>query len=417
MILMVSRYSTMASSKINDNVRLHQVTNENNNSFVGIKIRNDIVNLYYPECYNLRGIDNINEFRKDVIDLLNTISIAKTYSNDTSLTSSNYKDNNENVMLSYLWLINDYLINGIYKNREKVYKLNQNGKINWKRTMKQQPLISNGNIIFKDFVAEVVNNNDNMLVEIHKVCVRKSLEIIGWLYNLNYKTIIIKPFHKDEYIYVLKNEISKTFDDIKKLRLNHMLKVITGIDDNEIDELIYGVDSYYYIYERMIDKIFNNVENISEYNPNASYYLTRPNIKEFNSSDLRPDTILIRDNIAYILDSKYYRYGYTANQNDLPNTTSIQKQITYGDYFKKEYEKEVRNAFIIPYNKDNNKFNFNNILEYIGYAKSNWRENNNTHDIIHLFLIDLTYVIKTYNNYNHDNEVNKLIEDIEENIK
>ena len=41
--------------------------------------------------------------------------------------------------------------------------------------------------------------------------------------------------------------------------------------------------------------------------------------------------------------------------NDLPETQSIQKQITYGDYVFNTLDKsdnsKVRNAFILPYNK------------------------------------------------------------------
>ena len=137
----------------------------------------------------------------------------------------------------------------------------------------------------------------------------------------------------------------------------------------------------------------------------------------FPSSDLRPDTILIKDNIAYVLDSKFYRFGYTANIKDLPETTSIEKQITYGDFIKNnkmgnEIQK-IRNDFILPYNKFSNKLGLNGILEYIGYSKTDYRKGLEEHEIIHAFLIDLKYVIETWNKRNHGDDVETLVKQIE----
>mgnify|MGYP002916252354 FL=1 len=138
----------------------------------------------------------------------------------------------------------------------------------------------------------------------------------------------------------------------------------------------------------------------------------------FPSSDLRPDTILIKDNIAYVLGSKFYRFGYTANTKDLPETTSIQKQITYGDFIKNnkmgDEIQKIRNAFIIPYNKSNNKLGLNGIIEYIGYSKTDYRKGAEDHEIIHAFLIDLKYVIETWNKRNHGNDVASLVKQIED---
>ena len=51
-----------------------------------------------------------------------------------------------------------------------------------------------------------------------------------------------------------------------------------------------------------------------------------------------------------------YQYGATGNFKDLPETSSIQKQVTYGDHVYNNINKSqgsVYNAFILPYNKEN----------------------------------------------------------------
>ena len=100
----------------------------------------------------------------------------------------------------------------------------------------------------------------------------------------------------------------------------------------------------------------------------------------------------------------------------MPETTSIQKQITYGDYIKKNVTKihieNVYNAFLIPYDKEREVFRSDENIQYIGFAKSTWKENNRKHELVHTFLIDLYHVVKTWNRYNHTVDVANLIQEI-----
>ena len=43
---------------------LHPVTNEEHNSFVGIRIRNDEIHLHYPESYEIASKDDKKAFRR-----------------------------------------------------------------------------------------------------------------------------------------------------------------------------------------------------------------------------------------------------------------------------------------------------------------------------------------------------------------
>lgn len=415
---------TSSTSKIDTvdvETNYHKVTNKIDDSFVGIKIRNNRIDFYYPETYNFHE-SSIEKSRDDVLAILQTIAIAKTHSDSKIKIESSFSNNEAIPLLSYLWIIRDYLINGFYINREKVIKKNQRGKVDWKRTFSGQPIISNGNIIYNDIIVSVKNNLDNIIVQIHKCCVKKSIDILGWLFGIKSSDFIeITPFYKElknVYIETLRKDLSQTFDDEKKERLTHMLAIIDGLsDDQNSNELVYGVDSYAYIFKKMINSIFGN-RDASKFNPGADWYLKAKRYSPFASSDLRPDTILIQDNVAYVLDSKFYRFGFTADKKDLPETTSIQKQITYGDFIKNnkmgDKIQKIRNAFILPYNKYNNKLSLNGTLEYIGYSKTDYRKGTEDHEIIHAFLIDLKYVIETWNKRNHGEDVANLVKQIEE---
>lgn len=417
----------MESLKKINNLTLHSVTGKVDDSFIGIKIKNSLIDFYFPETYDIAEEHDIVNLRNDIFAILRTISLAKTFTESNEKIENKFSMNGQFALMSYLWIINDYLTNGMYVNREKTLKINQKGKINWKKTLNRQPIISNGKVIYNETVVEVRNNLDNIIVEAHKQCVRRSLEFIGWLYNLSPKIIETVPYTdstKKIYIEAIKNELDKTFDDYKKIRLNHMLNVICGLDmsDNQ-DEFVYGVDKFHYIFERMIDHIFGTEKNLKEFYPSANWFIKKYNntneFEKVKSSDLMPDTVLIDNNIAYILDSKYYRYGYTADYNDLPETTSIQKQITYAEYLEKNNKKgisEIRSAFILPYNMNKNKFNTNEKIHYIGYSETEWKKNDKDYESVYAFLIDIKHVINNWNKSNHGDDINTLITKINDAI-
>ena len=350
-------------------------TGKADNQFVGIKISNNRIEFHYPETFQLS--DNDDDLRQDILAVLRTVSLAKTQTSDMS---SYYSVQNEKEVFplgAFLWIINDYLTYGRYENREKVYARGNNGRINWKRTMHSNPIISEGNIIYSDIVSETSSHKENILTEIYYFCVQKSVDSIGWLYGIvfdsegvdYYKLFINKQRY---YLSVLNTEITHTFDDHKKTRLQNMKNIITGLDDEIVNtrEIVYGVDSYDYVYEKMVDSMFSRVKNIKDFYPNAYWDLLLEE-KPVKSTNLRPDTVLIKDNKVYILDAKYYRYGTTFKPGDMPDTTSIQKQITYGEYVKKVKEgiySDVFSAFVMPYSKEENinTSRFNRDIEFVG---------------------------------------------------
>lgn len=409
---------------------LHPVTNEEHNSFVGIRIKNDEIHLHYPESYELASQDDKKAFRHDIIDIVRTISLAKSKSTPNVSNDNGISQSTQFAIMSYLWIIRDYLSNGYYRNSEKIYRANGKGKVNWKKTLETQPIISNGNIIYNNVVVEVRNECDDLITAAHKWCVFDSVRKIGWLFGINEKSVFV-PRTADSviknYIRTIKTELLRTFDDVKKMRLGHMLKVLTGVDDSDrTREIVYGVDKYHYVYERMVDYLFSNVSDITKYNPNAQWYLKKNNFSPTEASSLRPDTVRLvpiakgttgTEKEAYVLDAKFYRFGTTGNESDLPTTTSIQKQITYGDNIicnlkKAENIQCVYNAFILPYNKRSNKFGYTSDLEYIGYSEANWRNDGLSHTRIFAFLLDTKHLISVWSQGNCNEDIEKLISEI-----
>lgn len=403
-------------------------TGELNNQFIGVKISNNKIEFHYPETYQLSSIDD--ELRRDILAILRTISLAKTLTSNLSSYNSKFNSNDVFPMGAYLWIINDFLTYGRYENREKVYQRGARGKIDWKKTLRTTPAISNGNIIYIDIISEKKSQVDNLLTEIYFFCAKRSIEAIGWLYGLEFDANGVdyeKIFNKKLYLSAINTELSHTYDDTKKTRLQHMKNIITGLDDEVVQtrEIVYGVDSYDYVYERMVDSMFSNIENIKEFYPTAEWDLVVEE-KPKESSKLRPDTVLEqrkddgRKNL-YILDAKYYRYGTTFLTKHIPETTSIQKQITYGEYVKMmkvgTYD-QIFSAFVMPYSKTENihKERFNRNIEFVGTARAKWIDSEGeTSRNIAGILIDTKFLINNWVRKNQDN-IDAIITAIEENI-
>lgn len=388
-------------------------SNTIDDTYVGIKFIDDEVKVYFPLGYEI-PLEN-SECRKSILNLIKTISIGRRLINGDSKLSVNNGKEDEVPFNSFIWIINDYLNNGLYIDREKIYKQNQNGKINWKKTLNTKFYISDKSAVYLNPYVEKNTLEDNIITDIHAYCVKVSVEYIGWVFgNIPIPTNSIIENNFNYYITILNKEIIHSFDDRKKTLLVNMKKILEMCGCSNKEKLNdYGVFQYEYVWEYMVNTVYGN-ENVDKYFPNSKYHLLGFD-KVIESSSLRPDSILSVEKDIYILDSKYYKYGITRNPLHLPNTDSVQKQITYGEHIENNYNYEkIYNAFILPYNKHKNSFELSNNIEYVGFSESSWKNENSNryYEKVSVILIDTRYLIDCYTRCN-DNNIDKLIASIQ----
>ncbi len=388
-------------------------TNTINDTFVGIKFIDDGVEVSFPLGYEIP--EGNNECRKSIINLVKTISVGKRLINsDSKLSMSNGKEE-EVPFNSFIWIINDYLNNGLYTDKEKIYKQNQNGKINWKKTLNTKFYISGNNIVYLNPFVEKNTLADNIITDIHAYCIKISVEYIGWIFgNIPVPENNINVDKIKYYTTILNKELVLSFDDRKKTLLVNLKKVLemsSGSDKTKFHN--YGIARYEYIWEYMVNKVYSN-ENVDKFFPNSKYELIGLD-NPIEVSSLRPDSILSVEKDIYILDSKYYKYGITHNPLHLPNTASVQKQIVYGEHIENNYNYDnIYNAFILPFNRYKNPFGLNNNIEYVGFAKSSWKNENSNkyYEKVSVILIDMKYLIDCYTSCTYNN-IDKLISSIQ----
>lgn len=439
---------------------------DNSTEAIGIKIEKEVVNFFLPECFCVGerccsdkvhakiieniALDELNQnLKRDLLRFISSLSLVDTH------VSNNVKQDKQNEQKaipyeSFLWLINDYLENGVFYNREKIFCKDLSGKIDWKRTLKGIPFISSGNIIYNKFVVSRMVSTEDSLSQIYKICVKASVSVIGWAFNYNFFVDAVRTKTVSEMVYIVKKELSVTFDDIKRLRLKHMLKVLESINDSELNSshYTYTVNNYYTVFEKMVDKFFLGLKEDEKKKfypestwtfPNTNDQLCADNVDdEFAGiGSLRPDTVCKKDGKIYILDSKMYRYGITGDIKHLPSMSSIQKQISYGEwaYYLDRNESDepniVRNAFILPFDKQTHqdlaknklkvgKGEISDNLFYVGYATSKLSHYSSVnpmkdYEYVFTYLLDFNYLL---NNYDKTDirKLEQLIKDIEQRL-
>lgn len=301
---------------------------------------------------------------------------------------------------SMIWLILDYIENGYYVETETISKCGANGKINWKKTIKSNSIFfDGGNIIYRDFIRDKRKTDESRIITlIYKCCLDYSVKRLGFLFGVEQveKSVFSMESDKTYMSYCLTSELNNTFRDYKKQLINHLLTIINNVNDKHKET---GFSIYDKEFEYVFETLVNNVFGTSNVKEHYNQYIYNLDGIDFSASKLRPDTIMedVSHNTYYIVDSKYYNYGYTDNTDDLPQSSSIAKQIGYNHYLReklvkdKVYNKEVKSIFLLPYaSKEQDK----ELLKYVGYAGSD--NNQEINDRVAVCLVDLKQLINTY---------------------
>lgn len=369
-------------------------SNREMDTFVGLRCDNGDISINFPIGYHIS--EDEKELRKDILLLFSTLSNNTERKESELLKKGNIFNEVEFPLQSYIYLIKDFLVRGYYREQDVLYKVAKKGKISWNRTIKTQKLsVQDMNVFYLDFVTKKNCIKENELITlIHEYYVYESFERLGWLFT---KMMPQKPrIVKQERLFrsVLKEKLLSTFNDKNRMLFRHILAIIDFEGDKDSDKNYkYGTYRFEYIWEKMIDKAFG-IENKADYFPKTTWCIKD---NKYKNSSLEPDTIMVYGTNVYVLDAKYYKYGITGKVWDLPESTSINKQITYGEYvaneekFKKMHGNNMRvyNAFLMPFDSLNSKSLDDLKMVKVGEAISNWKNNSEDYQKIQGILVDV----------------------------
>lgn len=379
--------------------RCHVNTNDDGDSFVGVKADTDDAIIYFPIGYQLPANDD--DLRVDINNLLGVLAAFMKEDRVIEVSKFEAPRTVDFPMHAYLKVIRSFLRMGrYYIETDPQFRTDTKGKTSWPRTVREQKALvqKNGSLVFTNMTIRSVTPNANkQITQIHRFCVYEAFEKMGWLYV---------PFMPDkpgpypgikESIYILDKKLVATNDDVEQELFNAMRDMLVYIDERSSDkQYFFGTDFFENVWERMIDKAFG-VEDKEQYFPRTRWLLDYGRDKE--KRPLQPDTIMIYGDKCYVLDAKLYRYGWDPEPEHLPNSADINKQITYGEYIEQTRRlpnEKLYNAFIMPYNKENNLFMLNSNFGNIGEAVSDWKPNVKNYERIQGIVVDTRYLMYNY---------------------
>lgn len=382
-------------------------TNWDEDIFVGLKCDGDDISIHFPLGFDISHDEK--ELRSDILLLLDTIRSTTSRKESEYVQGIKSYEQVSFPVQAYLEVIFDFYKRGYYKEIEVLYNVAKRGKINWNRIIKtQKAYIQDGNAYYLDFVTK--NNslqNDQMITLIHEYCVYESFDKIGWLFTNSMPQKPRIKFNYKMFKGILMDKIAATFNDNNKMLFRNLLAIIdytgAGFSTRKFQ---YGTYRFEYVWESLVDKVYG-ISGKEEFFP-KTYWNIDKNVVP--NACLEPDTIMLCNNDVYVLDAKYYKYGATKRAVDLPESTSINKQITYGEYideqksFRQKYgdNMKVYNAFLMPFNSQSDKWMTEDKVIRIGQAYGDWKTNLKSYEKVQGIVVDIKYLMKLSTRQNEE---------------
>lgn len=395
--------------------RCHINKNEEGDRFVGVKADTEDAIVYFPIGYQLP--EDEMELKRDILHLFHVLTEFTDIS-DQVLAMKKFEapQSVDFPLNAYLQIISYFMENGYYMERDPIYKTSDRGNIDWAKTIQRQPALIQGNLtpVYTQYTVRESRPNDNKeITRIHRHCVYESFGKLGWLFTPYMPEKPVGSLEVKRFISVLTDKLGNTNNDKDKRLFKAMIDMLRYIDEKTTEKQFYfGTDYFEGVWERLIDRVFG-VKNKQDYFPRTRWLLQNGKFKEKHA--LEPDSIMLYNKNIYVLDAKYYRYGISGKTKHLPDSSSINKQITYGEYiYQQQHVKGecLYNAFLMPYNSSDNLFNIDTPFANVGMAVGDWKSNTHNYEKIQGIVVDTRYLMYHYTG-NPQNSIIALAESIE----
>ena len=390
--------------------------------YVGIIVVNDVVIYIYPKYIT-------NEYNLD--DKLSLVfRLFFEYSRRENIDESDIStlsfdgvvgDCSELSLL--VFLITDYMENGLYSNDKTVYEINGSGSIDWVRTIEQEPAyIVEGSPIYFDLnTYSTVEDNLNYFKLLHmailnECCKRlKDIKLLKYLQlpDISFDVGFDKFSDKIEIIYNIQHELNSQFITHKQTLLKALLAFISGNygGEKQFSFSLYGTRHFEIVWEKVLSFILNNKYEQYKEMIGKPIWVSKNGHRHSADKTLIPDilTEYQNNNETYfvIADAKYY--NITLSDSILsgnPGVEDVSKQYLYELQFKPYAEsKGLKTANVLLFPSDDNKFSF------IGHTELQILKDLNLSDI-RLYKLPCKYVFELYIESKKLKNDNSLLEDV-----
>ena len=369
--------------------------------FVGLHFEDGDLKVMFPLGY--RSADTDEERRKDILNLISVLgSFMEKEPPVSSPKAENKIPESGFPIQAYLRVISDFFAHGYYHEVETEYHKSLSGKINWNKTVKTiKPELIGDDFAYLNFITKKTRNSETALItQIHKYFVYEAFFKIGFLFCTYMPDKPQIKYNPNLFRSVINLKLTKTFSDRNLVLFNDMKLIMDYLDasDSNKKNYRYGTEEFEYVWEKLVDRVYG-VSNKEYYYPHTEWHIADKvfgdNDVDYKKNALRPDTIMLlgddANKEAFVLDSKYYKYGECRAAYALPGTDSIIKQIAYGKYVENNKEhpelnvdgNNIYNAFILPYDSKGHA------CEVFGYATTTYEDNDKPYHKIYGVMLDI----------------------------
>ena len=211
-------------------------------------------------------------------DILCLVSVLADYQREMQDIGMAYMSKEEKRVFpiqSYMFVLQDYLSNGYYTEREIVYASRSHGKVNWGRTVKKEkPVMQDNGAVYLNLQTRLHHSNDeHIMTEISKHSVYESFAKLGWFYGLCVPAKPSSTLRKTQFIAILRDKLHKANKDMDKQLLQSMINVLESADedDKKPQYFTFGTRRFEKVWEYLIEKTFG-----TERGYNKTQYFPKP---------------------------------------------------------------------------------------------------------------------------------------------
>lgn len=330
--------------------------------FVGILIVKDNVMFCMPKY--ARNSDK-KTIVKQLLSLFGEYSKREKLDEDELESFGSIDSNNTYNMLSVLiFLLNDYLENGLYSNEKNICVLNGEDEINWLKTIDElQPLINEGEPVYLEYFTNFTENDEeNYFRQLHRYILNESskrLNELGLIEFLGFEPITfeidVDTLGTPESILSrISKELNVQFINRKQLLLKAMASFISNekMETDNFTISFYGTRSFHVIWEKtcgyILDNKYDTVKKLI-----AQPRWTTLGGKVHKAATLIPDIISITRDSFIISDAKYYSIKLTNDKLEgNPGVEDVTKQYLYqlafDEYIKTKGFGVIKNMLLFP---------------------------------------------------------------------
>lgn len=380
--------------------------------FVGIKTDSDNSIVYFPIGYHLP--ESEEDVRQDIMQLISVLSAFSEMNMPISENSqtANFPIDSCMHIIGYYWSHGYYMETGGASKRSS-------------SSLRKHMVFfqEDGSPLPAPYGTRGTSLNDkNLITKINEYCVYMSFKRIGWLYSKKCPDNPQIEANHEKFLVVLRNRLASERVEKTKELFKDMIKLIDHLNKHANDSSYYfGTYRFEYVWEQLIDSIFG-INEKGEYFPRTRWILSHGDQR--NSYPRESGSIMLHDGKIYVLDASYCQYGITGIPKDLPESDSINRQITYGQYihkhakFRQKYGDNVPvfNAFLMPYDCKKNKFGTQKVFESIGEATDDWRHDKFPYQHVQGILVDIKTLLYFFGSQ-HKSKIMELAETIDKSLQ